>query len=146
MRHVAAELAEAYAFVRAVRDSPPEDAGATNVVFFASEAPVDWATLALSEAAADPVHGSQEWVAARFPDWEVASCASGTCALSWRGERATWSGPAPPPGPGYDARVAASLANITGALLPPRLRAPAARTCAATLAARWRGSPCLTSS
>ena len=59
LRFAASSLAKRFDVVRAVRDSPPEDAGATNVVFFASDDAVDWPA-----PAERPEVGSQEWVAA----------------------------------------------------------------------------------
>ena len=117
MRHVAAELAEAYAFVKAVRDSPPEDAGATNVVFFASDGGLDdeiginhdERAAAAELSGAEP--GSEDWVAAMHKSWEVARCDAGTCALlaNVSDTFAPDGSAAAPPDKGYSAMVAASL-------------------------------------
>ena len=140
LRFVASALARRFAVVRAVRDSPPEDAGATNVVFFASDDAVDWPA-----PAERPEVGSQEWVAAHVAAWELVSCHRGACDLAFRGVAAAWraaEGP-PRPGPAYDARAAANLANLTAAFLPAADRVPPRSACAARLWRRYAGpSPC----
>ena len=73
--------------VRAYRDSPLSEPGATNVVFFASDGGLDdeiginhdERAAAAELSGAEP--GSEDWVAAMHKSWEVARCDAGTCAL-----------------------------------------------------------------
>ena len=103
--------------VRAYRDSPLSEPGATNVVFFASDGGlddevginVDERAAAAEVAGAEP--GSEDWVAAMHKSWEVARCDAGTCALlaNVSDTFAPDGSAAAPPDKGYSAMVASQL-------------------------------------
>ena len=103
--------------VRAYRDSPLSEPGATNVVFFASDGGLDdeiginhdERAAAAELSGAEP--GSEDWVAAMHKSWEVARCDAGTCALlaNVSDTFAPDGSAAAPPDKGYSAQVAAQL-------------------------------------
>ena len=117
LKVVAQRLGAVFPRVRAYRDSPLTDPGATNVVFFASdgglddEVGLDAAERAAAVELSGAEQGTEAWVAGMHKSWEVARCDAGTCALLADVSRtfAPDGGAAPPPDGGYSANVAAAL-------------------------------------
>ena len=135
----AARLAGHFTRVRAFRDSPAADGGATNCVFYASDANFDDAVRALRAGADAAEPGTDAWVAATFPDWELLRCDGGACGGP---ARHFLRGLEPPPRadlsrrppPAYGAALGEALRAVADVHLPAAARPPLSTACAA---ARW---------
>ncbi|KAJ1451043.1 hypothetical protein M885DRAFT_570444 [Pelagophyceae sp. CCMP2097] len=122
-RAAASRLGRRWRHVRAFRDSPPADEGATNIVLFASDAPIDVEALGTAFGETPPEPNSEAWVVANFVRWEVARCDDETCRLVWPGDSAPWRAHfARRPGRAYEAKIASSLEKVTEAFLPAAAR------------------------
>lgn len=132
---VAARLGAAFPKMRAYRDSPFTDAGATNVVFFAGDDDIFAGPMLPPRRVAE---GSEAWVVANFRSWEVAACDDGTCRHTANASRPTFraDAAAPRPATGYGKVVAAGLrAHFSDDL---RRRVPASCRAAAWLRRRGK--------
>jgi|TARA_B100000482_G_scaffold173911_1_gene142064 hypothetical protein len=112
LHRAASIMAQKFEFVRAFRDSPPQDTvAAANVIFFASDSKIDAEGLqTLFED--DWSHGSEHWVVRSFHKWQVLECTPAHC------EGLSRNSPKSPPGREYDIKLRQKFAEITASYIP----------------------------